>query len=69
MLVATLKGINLYNALTDNFERINKDTGEGEIVQNTLNCGGGRGQPQSFVQRHGEAHAARAGADGDAVRS
>ena len=38
MLVATLKGINLYNALTDNFERINKDTGEGEIVQNTLNC-------------------------------
>ena len=24
MLVATLKGINLYNALTDNFERINK---------------------------------------------
>ena len=24
--------------MTDNFERINKDTGEGEIVQNTLNC-------------------------------
>lgn len=40
MLVATLKGINLYNALTDNFERINKDSGEGDgqIAQNTLNC-------------------------------
>ena len=24
--------------MTDKFERINKDTGEGEIVQNTLNC-------------------------------
>ncbi|WP_455664346.1 two-component regulator propeller domain-containing protein [Phocaeicola sp.] len=40
MLVATLKGINLYNALTDNFERINKDAseGEGQSGRNKLNC-------------------------------
>ena len=40
MLIATLKGINLYNALTDKFERINKEAGEGEgqSTQNTLNC-------------------------------
>lgn len=40
MLIATLKGINLYNALTDRFERINKDAGEGEGLnpQSTLNC-------------------------------
>lgn len=40
MLIATLKGLNLYNALTDKFERINKDTGEGEgqNPQSTLNC-------------------------------
>ena len=40
MLVATLKGINLYNALTDSFERINKDAdeGKGQSAQNTLNC-------------------------------
>lgn len=38
MLIATLKGINLYNALTDKFERINKDAGEGDVTQNTLNC-------------------------------
>lgn len=30
MLIATLKGINLYNALTDKFEQINKDTSEGK---------------------------------------
>lgn len=40
MLIATLKGINLYNALTDRFERINKDASEGEGLnpQSTLNC-------------------------------
>ncbi|WP_455673927.1 two-component regulator propeller domain-containing protein [Phocaeicola sp.] len=41
MLVSTLKGINLYNALTDSFERINRDSnrnGEGLWGQNTLNC-------------------------------
>lgn len=40
MLIATLKGLNLYNALTDKFERINKDTdeGEGQNPQSTLNC-------------------------------
>lgn len=40
MLIATLRGINLYNALTDKFERINKDAGEGEGLnpQSTLNC-------------------------------
>lgn len=40
MLIATLKGINLYNALTDKFEQINKDTseGKGQYPQSTLNC-------------------------------
>lgn len=40
MLIATLKGINLYNALTDKFEQINKDTSEGkrQYPQSTLNC-------------------------------
>lgn len=40
MLIATLKGINLYNALTDNFERINKDAGnrEEQNPQSMLNC-------------------------------
>lgn len=37
MLVATLRGINLYNALTDSFERIEKETGE-EEGRSTLNC-------------------------------
>lgn len=32
MLVVILKGINFYNVLIDNFEWINKDIGEGEIV-------------------------------------
>ena len=40
MVVATLRGINLYNSFTDNFERINSDTrGNDRILyNNSLNC-------------------------------
>ena len=40
MVVATLRGINLYNSFTDKFERINSDTGENDRTgyNNSLNC-------------------------------
>ena len=41
LLVATLKGINVYNATTDNFERIDKDRNLSAInfhLSNRLNC-------------------------------
>ncbi len=41
LLVSTFKGINVYNALTDNFERIDKDgcgLGANNHLSNRLNC-------------------------------
>lgn len=40
MLVSTYRGLNLYNSLTDSFERINSDTGEASVSNyaNTLGC-------------------------------
>ncbi len=41
IIIATLRGLNIYNAITDNFERIDKDRNDNEsnfYLSNRLNC-------------------------------